>query len=75
MVYSGSVEYLCGEPVFAGQHSKSDSRGTGSKFRYKNIIFPARNSWNPGDVNFAAHIALLDLYRMIGDWQITEQLH
>jgi len=65
MVYAGSVEYFCRKFIFVGQHSKSDSRGTGRKFRYKNYIFTARNRWNSSDVSIAADIVLLDSNRMI----------
>ena len=65
MVYAGGVEYLCRKFIFVGQHSKSDSRGTGRKFRYKNNIFAARNRWNPSYVSIAADIILLDFNRMI----------
>ena len=65
MVYAGSVEYFCRKFIFVGQHSKSDSRGTGRKFRYKNYILTARNRWNSSDVSIAADIVLLDFNRMI----------
>ena len=65
MVYTGSVEYFCRKFIFVGQHSKSDRRRTGRKFRYKNNIFAARNRWNSSDVSIAADIVLLDFNRMI----------
>ena len=66
MVYAGSVEHFCREFIFVGQHSKSDSRGTGRKLRCKNNIFAARNRWDSSDISIVVDIILLDSNRMIG---------